>query len=265
MSSPFPGMDPYLESRRFWGGVHFNIIAYIRNALQRQLRPRYFVNIEERIYVEETQRSVIPDVSVLRRTGTRSGGVAVLEAEYDPPLVLQTEARQHIEGAVHILDRERDMRLVTVIEVLSPTNKEPNSKGRELYLRKQSEILKSDVHLVEIDLLRDGEYTLAPPLNRLREQVHQPWHYLVSISRADDPEHCLLYPRTVRERLPVIPIPLAIGEGNTPLDLQAIFNQCYEDGAYGDVIDYAQAPPPPPFNPDDEAWIDELLKSKGLR
>jgi hypothetical protein len=258
-------MDPYLESRRFWGGVHFSLIAYIRNALQKQLRPRYFVNIEERVYVEETQRSVVPDVSVLRKTEARPGGVAVLEAEYDPPVVLQTEARQHTEGAVHILDREQNLRLVTVIEVLSPTNKEANSKGRELYLRKQGEVLKSDVHLVEIDLLREGEYTLAAPLNRLREKVRQPWHYLISISRADDPEHFLLYPRTVRERLPVIPVPLAMGEGSAPLDLQAIFNQCYEDGAYGDVIDYSQPPPPPPFSPEDEAWIDELLKSKGLR
>jgi hypothetical protein len=258
-------MDPYLESRRFWGGVHNSLITYIRNALQRQLRPRYFVNIEERIYVEETQRSIAPDVSVLRKTESPQGGVAVLEAEYDSPVVLLTEARQYTEGAIHILDRERNLRLVTVIEVLSPTNKEANSKGRELYLRKQGEVLKSDVHLVEIDLLRDGEYTLAPPLNRLREKVRQPWHYLISISRADDPEHFLLYPRTVRERLPVIPVPLAFGEGNAPLDLQTVFNQCYEDGAYADVIDYSQPPPPPPFSPDDEAWIDELLKSKGLR
>ncbi len=264
MTSPFPGMDPYLESSNFWGGVHLSMMTYMRNALQKQLRPRYYVSLEERMYVAETARVIQPDVAIKHRESPREGGVAVLQATYDPPFVLQIERTEHTEGYIHILDREQGMRVVTVIELLSPTNKEPNSPGRELYLRKQSEILKSDVHLVEIDLLRDGEYTLAPPLGRLRERLGKPWHYLISISRADAPEFWL-YPRTVRERLPVIPIPLAIGESEVALDLQAIFNQCYEDGAYADVIDYRQPPPPPSFGSEDEVWIDELLKGKGLR
>lgn len=102
---------------------------------------------------------------------------------------------------------------MTVIEVLSPTNKELNTKGRELYLRKQGEVLKSDVHLVEIDLLRGGEYTLAPPRGKVIERFGDRWHYLMSISRVDDPHNFCIYPRTVRERLPVIPIPLAVGDG----------------------------------------------------
>lgn len=85
------------------------------------------------------------------------------------------------------------------------------------------------MHPVEIDLLREGEYTWALPPSRLREQVRQSWHYLISISRADAPEHYLLYPRTVRERLPVIPIPLAIGDGNAPLDVQAVIDQCLRE------------------------------------
>lgn len=265
MTNPFPGMNPYLEQRRLWESVHHRLITYIADTLQETVGERYYVSIEERVYVEQPQREIKPDVSLLRQAQLPQGGVALLTAEYDPPVVLQAEERLYTEGVIHILDRQNGLRLVTVIEVLSPTNKEPHSKGRELYLRKQSEILKSDVHLVEIDLLRDGEYTLAPPLNRLREQVRQPWHYLISISRADDPEHYLLYPRTVRERLPVIPIPLAIGEGNARLDLQAILDWCYASGGYANVIDYRQPPPPPPFSPDDEAWIDELLKAKGLR
>ncbi|MCS7208452.1 MAG: DUF4058 family protein [Fimbriimonadales bacterium] len=265
MSNPFPGMNPYLERKSLWEGVHHRLITYAANHLQRLLRPRYYVSLEERMYVVETAREIQPDVALKRHDKPRTGSVAVLEATYDPPLVLQIEPMEHTEGYIHILDRERGMRLVTVIELLSPTNKEPNSQGRALYLRKQAEILKSDVHLVEIDLLRDGEYTLAAPLGRLREQVRQPWHYLVSIRRADEPERFLLYPRTVRERLPVIPIPLAIGEGEVALDLQALFNQCYEDGAYGDVVDYRELPPPPPFSAEDVAWMDALLRQKGLR
>lgn len=264
MTSPFPGMDPYLERRSLWESVHHRLITYIADTLQQSLAPRYYVSIEERVYVEQTLREIKPDVVIKRPQEPHEGGVAVLQATCDTPLVLQRVELEYSEGAIHILDREQGMRLVTVIEVLSPSNKEPNSTGRELYLRKQREILKSDVHLVEIDLLRDGEYTLAPPLGRLRERVGKSWHYLMSISRADAPEF-LLYPRTVRERLPVIPIPLAIGEGEATIDIQDTVNKCYEAGRYEAVIDYRQSPPPPPFSPEDEAWIDELLKSKGLR
>lgn len=265
MSNPFPGMNPYLERRSLWEGVHHRLITYIADTLQEALGDRYLVSIEERVYVEQSLREIEPDVLLRRQSEPRAGGVAVLEATYDPPLVLQVGEQLHTEGAVHILDREQGMRLITVLEVLSPTNKEAHSKGRELYVCKQHEILKSDVHLVEIDLLRDGEHTVAAPLSRLREQFQQPWHYLISISRSDEPTRFLLYPRTVRERLPVIPVPLAIGEGVVALDLQAILNRCYESGRYANRIDYREPPPPPPFSPEDAAWIDELLKAKGLR
>lgn len=264
MSNPFPGMNPYLEARSLWESVHHRLITYAADTLQESLGERYYVSIEERVYVEEPQREIKPDVALARRTAPPQASVAMPDTECDVPVVLEAAGRVYTEGAIHILDRANNLRLVTVIEVLSPTNKQAH-KGRELYLRKQGEILKSDVHLVEIDLLRDGEYTLAPPLTHLREQVRQPWHYMVSISRADDPNHYLLYPRTVRERLPVVPVPLAIGEGNVPLDVQLMLNQCYERGRYAGVVDYTQPPPPPPFSPEDEVWIDTLLKSKGLR
>ncbi|GBC94800.1 hypothetical protein HRbin16_00585 [bacterium HR16] len=267
MASPFPGMDPYLEDRLFWNDVHHRMVTYISNMLQRQVRPRYNVRIEERVYVQEVAREIVPDVSLLQnqpRQGSATA-TAVLEATCDPPLVLHLEEQLHTEGVIHILDRTRELRLVTVIELLSPTNKEPGSKGWELYRRKQEEILKSDVHLVEIDLLRGGEYTIAPPQHKLKEQVGTGWHYMVSISRADAPYDFLLYPRTVRERLPRIPVPLAIGDRDAVLDLQAVFNQCYEDGAYEDVVDYHKDPPPPPFSAEDMTWIDQLLKERGKR
>ncbi len=188
-----------------------------------------------------------------------------MEEVCDPPVVLHIDEQLHTEGVIHILDRTRDLRLVTVIELLSPANKERGSKGWELYRRKQEEVLKSDVHLVEIDLLRGGDYTIAPPEYRLRQEVGGSWHYMVSISRADMPYDFLLYPRTVRERLPRIPVPLAIGDRDVVLDLQAVFHQCYEDGAYEDVVDYRKEPPPPAFSAEDSAWIDQLLKEKGRR
>jgi len=265
MASPFPGMDPYLEDGAFWNDVHHRLITYISNALQEQVRPRYNVRIEERMYVEEVKREIVPDVALLQTRALRTGATAVLEPKCDAPTILHLEERLHTEGVIHIIDRARDMRVVTIIELLSPSNKEPRSKGWELYRQKQSEILKSDVHLVEIDLLRGGEYTLAPPYNRLIEEVGNRWHYMISISRADAPYDFFLYPRTVRERLPRIPIPLAIGDRDVVLDLQAVLDRCYEDGAYEDIVDYRREPPPPPFSAEDLEWIDQLLKAKGKR
>jgi len=265
MASPFPGMDPYLEDRALWNDVHHRLITYISNALQRQVRPRYHVRIEERVYVEEAKREIVPDVAVLQSAAPPRGAAVLPAIECDMPVVLHVEERVHTEGVIHILDRARNMRVVTVIEVLSPSNKEPHSKGWELYRQKQSEILKSDVHLVEIDLLRGGEYTLAPPYHALVEEVGSEWHYMVSISRADDPENFLLYPRTIRERLPRIPVPLAIGDQEACLDLQALLNQCYEDGAYEDILDYRRDPPPPPLRAEDMEWLDQHLRKLGKR
>jgi hypothetical protein len=265
MASPFPGMDPYLEDKALWNDVHHRLITYISNALQRQVRPRYHVRIEERLYVEEAKREIVPDTAVLQPVGSRTGTAVAQAPECDAPIVLQVETREHTEGVIHILDRARNMRVVTVIEVLSPSNKEPHSKGWELYRQKQGEILRSDVHLVEIDLLRAGEYTLAPPYHVLVGEVGSQWHYMMSIRRADDPENFLLYPRTIRERLPRIPVPLAIGDREACLDLQAVLDQCYEDGAYEDIVDYRRDPPPPPLSADDLEWLYLRLRQLGRR
>lgn len=264
MTNPFLGMNPYLEHRRYWNDFHTRLMTYISNVLQPQLQPRYVARLEERVYVEESRREIQPDVVILRAKQP-TGATATLPKPYDPPQVLTIEEELHTETYVQILDREQGLRLVTVIEVLSPTNKEPNTKGRELYLRKQGEILKSDVHLVEIDLLRGGEYTLAPPRAKVVERFGDKWHYLISISRVDAPQDFWLYPLSVRDRLPMIPIPLAVGDGFASLDVGALVNQCYVDGAYGATLDYSEPPPPPPFSAEDMAWIEDLLKTKGLR
>ncbi|MCS6918373.1 MAG: DUF4058 family protein [Fimbriimonadales bacterium] len=264
MANPFPGMNPYLETRRYWNDFHTRLMTYICDALQAQILPRYVARLEERVYVEESRREIQPDVLILRAR-TPTSNAATLETDYDPPQVLYVEEELHTEPFVQILDRERELQLVTLIELLSPTNKEPNTKGRELYLRKQGEVLKSDVHLVELDLLRGGEYTLAPPRLKVVERFGDRWHYLVSISRVDDPHNFWLYSLTVRERLPVIPVPLAVGDGFASVDLQAVVNQCYVNGAYDVTLDYRKSPPPPPFSAEDEAWMDTLLKEQGLR
>ena len=98
---------------------------------------------------------------------TEGGAVAVAAPPRSEPLVVHVTHDERREPFVEIyLGRGSERRLVTCIELLSLSNKTPGEHGRDLYLRKQGEILYGKVHLVEIDLLRGGEHTTAVPRDR---------------------------------------------------------------------------------------------------
>ncbi|MFQ6044287.1 MAG: DUF4058 family protein, partial [Candidatus Poribacteria bacterium] len=153
-------------------------------------------------------------------------------------------------------------RVVTVIEVLSPSNKIAGSEGRQLYLTKQREILSSQTHLIEIDLLRQGEHTVAPPREMLLRKGK--WDYLVCLHRSGQRGRYEVWAITLRQRLPRIHIPLQDSDPDIVLDLQAVFNRCYDEGAYARRLNYRSEPPIP--LPDKNAqWSNELLREQGLR
>src|SRR5436853_1648996 len=152
MSMIFPGMDPYLEDARIWPGVHTPFIVYVRDQLQPMLRPRYIAAVEERVYLEGPDREIIPDVWA-RKKQPGNGAQAALAAqgESDVAVLVEVPALQVHESFVVILDRQSGQRIVTVLEVTSPTNKYAGP-GRQSYLAKQAEVRQSDAHMVEIDL-----------------------------------------------------------------------------------------------------------------
>jgi hypothetical protein len=259
MGMIFPGMDPYLETPRLWSGIHGRMIVYLADALTPRLRPRYVAAIAERVYVEGRDREIRPDVLIRQtRPELRSGGVATLEA--DAPVIVRAPVEPVHEGYVAILDLHMGQRVVTVIEVLSPTNKYAGP-GRESYRAKQREVLAGDVNLVEIDLLRFGPHVLAVPELAARERGT--YDYLTCVNRAEGLRDAYeLYPRRLRERLPRIRIPLADGDPDVALDVQAVLAQTYDAGSYRDRIDYT-LPCEPPLNPDDRAWVESLLTRDG--
>lgn len=263
MPGPFPGMDPYLERPDLWPDVHQSLITYIRDTLQPQLRPRYHARIGERLYVIPPQRSVYPDVTVTQRQPVSipamSGGTAVLVA--DTPLVIIAPADPIREPFIELIDLAQGGQVVTVIEILSPANKTVG-EGHDVYQRKQAEVLASDTHLVEVDLLRQGMHTVAVPLPYLTP--FRPWHYVVCVSRAGHRDRFEVYLRTIRQRLPRIAIPLRPPDPDVVLDLQAVFDRCYDHGAYADLIDY-RAHPDIALPADETAWVDEYLRQQGLR
>ena len=271
MTMIFPGMDPYLEDPLLWSGFHNALVVYIRDQLQPQLRPRYIAAVEDRVFLEESPRNIIPDVWVRESsliTNRGNGNVAMLEAtsvataasefDADEELFIRLSEFDEHESYIEILDRQSGQRVVTIIEVLSPTNK-AFGRGRDAYKAKQREVLASMTHLVEIDLLRDGEPTVAVPQSAVEH--YRSYDYLVSINRARGFRADFnTYPRSLRERLPRIRIPLANGDRDVTLDVQAAIAQTYEAGSYRDRLNY-NADCVPPLRAEDQAWANELIRA----
>jgi len=260
-------MDPYLENPQLWSGLHHALVIYIRDHLRPLIGPRYVAAVEDRVYLEGPDREVIPDVWVRRglagsaawpHAATQSD-VAVLEEE--TPLLVKVPALEIHEPYITILDRMPGQKIVTVIEVVSPTNKYAGS-GRKSYLLKQEEVLGSDAHLVEIDLLRTGHPVLAIP-ERIARRRAGDYDYLTCVNRAkEDREDYELYPARLRNKLPRILIPLAGDDADVRLEIQGVLNQAYDAGSYRDRIDYRK-PCTPPLTPEDQAWADELIRQAG--
>src|SRR5262249_40891266 len=138
----------------------------------------YYAISKSRVWIEVSQRYIEPNVEMvrLREEGppkARSNGPAVLApptARGRPVLVAgPPDERPDRFPEIYSL-RDGGDRLITTIEVLSPTKKTPGEHGRDLYLRKQKELLDSKVHLVEIDLLRGGIHSTAVPRERVIEK-----------------------------------------------------------------------------------------------
>ena len=263
MASPFPGMDPYLESH--WGDVHHRLITYASDRLQKVLPKDLRARVEERVFVESpeggSRRRVVPDVRVIerrRRKGklvTAATGLALAE----PLIVLADE--EVTQGFIEIRDASSGYRVVTVIEVLSPANKVPG-EGQEKYLQKRRELRDGRVSLVEIDLVRAGKRPLPVPLENLPPPFRTT--YQVWVRRGWEPIKVEIYRVPLRERLPVIRIPLRQTDADVPLDLQALIEECYRNGAYEGDIDY-RLDPDPPLDPEDARWADALLRKLGRR
>ena len=270
MPSPFPGMDPYIEDKLLWEVFHSRFIAGMMDALNSSLSPNYVAASEQRLYIEECRRSIRPDVSVVAvpRHDFDGGGLAVAEAvdvDHDEQEVWQVEylPLHVIERFVKIIVTRDESRVIAVIELLSPGNKAVGSTGREEYLAKQDEVLASDTHLVEIDLLREGHPTVAVSPGELLR--HGRCDYLVCLTPGRSfRQEQTVWPIQLRKKLPRVQIPLGPGEPPVSLDLQAVFDEVYQKAALAKRIDY-QVPPAVPMTHVDVDWIEDVLCAKGLR
>lgn len=250
MPSPFPGMNPYLEQDDVWEDFHHNFLTWSQRALARQLGVNYLIRVESRIYIRELSDSERrffgrADLALSAARGEQLQS-AVLDIAAPIELVLP-DVDIGRDSCLEIRDR-RDRRVITVIELLSPTNK-ARGPDRDAYLSKRNGILATQTHLVEIDLRRGGQRPSLPPLPDC--------DYYALVSPYELRPRLGFWPIGLRERLPTIHIPLSSSDPPIGLDLQAALDETYDSADYGKSI-YAETPDPP-LPAVDEAWARQFV------
>jgi hypothetical protein len=267
MKSPFPGMDPYIEACGRWAGFHGHLIEAVYQSIAEVLPAGYSVDTAERTYVVlmetegKKERLANPDVTVTqpkagKKSSKKKGGVAVAEPhEATEPVRMQAFiAEEFKERFIEIYAEEEERVLVTCIEVLSPTNKRPKSKGWRQYERKRRALLLGEANFIEIDLLRGGH-----KMPMLDTWPNSP--YTLLVCRAVDAPDCRVWPASFRHRLPVIPVPLAEPDPDLSLDLQPLIDGIYALGRYHEWLDYTRQLTPT-LSDTDAAWVKTLLKDR---
>jgi hypothetical protein len=259
VSSPLLGMNPYLEHPILWTGIHHRLITAIANHLAPQIRPKYIVAIEERVYEVNSDTALlvsVPDVAV------QSSFSAALPPESNLAVALTTQpievtlplpemlTEAYLE--IRAVDTEE---VVTVIEVLSPKNKQVGV-GRLQYETKRLKILGSMNHLVEIDLLRQG----SPMPMAGQPQTH----YRIVVSRSESRPKAQLYGFNLQDKMPEFPVPLRAGESEPTIDLKPLLDEIYDQGSYDLRIDYRRVPVPT-LSESDMTWVNERLHQQNLR
>ncbi len=260
MLSPFPGMNPWLERPGLWPDVHTNLITALQEVLAPLVRPRYYVAVQQRTVISVVPpdpHPIFPDLSVVEDGGpfqNKESSTAVLAQ----PIIVEVPAQETIKEVYLEVVEVESHQVITVIEILSHSNKRPG-KDRRTYESKRERIFRTLTHLVEIDLLRDGE---PMPFAFLQTNGHMN-HYRILLKRGDHWRRAHLYPFNVRDLIPAFPLPLQPGDVEPPIRLGEVLKVLYDKRGYDLRIDYSR-PPEPPLNEADAQWAKEILRASKI-
>ncbi len=244
-------MDPYLEGS-LWHDVHSALAGAIRELIAPQIAPKYVARIEPYTARDTSPESEVgityPDVAVLKHDRVEEPATLSYGKATKPDLIIPTEITVRIP-VIEIRDTDKN-RLITAIEILSPVNKQ--EPGWSTYHKKREKLHAGGVHLLEIDLLRRGKRVV---LNYGLPKSH----YLFSLWRADSDQN-EIWTNTIRQPLPVLPVPLKSPDPDVLLPLKQALDMIYQRGLYHLSLDYQKDPPPPDFSEEDKKWIQKLVK-----
>ncbi len=255
MPSPFPGMDPFIESQ-LWEDFHATALPVIRELLLPLLPDEYKAYVQGRIYYSEDGPGARlprfqPDVTMTGRTGalglrSTEGGLATL-----PQKATWSELVEHREAYLEIREAATE-RVVTVLELLSPTNKRRRHKGRRVFLTKRRRILERMTNYVEIDLLRGGDSVCAV-------EPHPKGDYYGIVSRAAARPDVDLYTWSLQDVLPAIAIPLLQQHGDVSLHLGQALDIVYDRSHYRNLLRYDLPVEPSLTSVTDQSWLEAVL------
>lgn len=236
MKLHFPGMNPYLENPTLWSEVHSWLIIELARSLNPSLIPKYRAAVEKRVYMDSLLVG-IPDASVFQQNPETSGGPnRVTTGVLTKPIRVTLPLTEEITERYLEIREVKTGKVITVVEVLSPKNKRVG-EGRDKYLTKRQKILDSATHLVEIDLLRTGNF--MPMVQGIRSD------YRILVSRANLRPEAELYPFNVTEPIPQFLFPLQPPDEEPVVNLAEILEQVYQEAALDLAIDYSVQPVPP--------------------
>lgn len=253
--SPFPGMDPFLESPAIWPDVHSRLMNAIAELLAPLIAPKYIAELDTQVVLSREDPSAagfeyaLPDIAVAQVRESPAVDVpppAAMPLRLRIPLAVPTRLTR-----LHVRLREDD-RLVLVIELLSPVNKRPG-QGRQAYLEKRDSYLSAQVHLVEIDLLRTGP--------RMPVEAAPACDYLILVSNFYERPNCDVWPISVRQRLPDLQLPLLKPDGPVLLELSEALRLTYARARYDLRVNYRESPTPP-LAEADATWAAALVASR---
>ena len=232
-------MDPYLE--RHWLDVHGRLVTYTADQLNERLPRSLIATTEERIAIDSESSDDLleaaPDVRVVEPGGSEPSthGIA-----YHAPLKLVVDIDPRTEHFVKII-RPDDEQLVAAIEIISPSNK--IGEGMKQFRTKRKELIASGVHVIEIDLVRQGNWrALMRPHICPRNHVTE---YRVTVRLGGDQQQAYGYPALLRQPLPAILVPLRKDDPQVQLELQSLVDLVYQKGRYHERLDYRRTLEPP--------------------
>jgi hypothetical protein len=247
MTPNFPGMNPYLENPALWSEVHSWLIVELARELNPSLIPKYRAAVEKRVYMDSLLVG-IPDTSVFQQSPEISRSNVVTTGVLTKPIRVTLPLTEEITERYLEIREVKTGRVITVVEVLSPKNKRVG-EGRDKYLTKRQKVLNSATHLVEIDLLRTGNF--MPMMEGIRSD------YRILVSRANLRPEAELYPFNVTESIPQFLFPLQPHDQEPIVNLAEILRQVYQEAALDLAIDYL-VQPLPPLNENDFEWMRSL-------
>jgi hypothetical protein len=247
-------MNPYLEQSRIWRDFHTRVLVHFAAALTQRLAGRYFVELEESLYIDPTSDEprlfAVADTAVAEDEDRADDQGGVATALVVAPVTVKVPGITKKKVRRLLVRDSNSQEVITVIELLSPSNKAAGA-DRNKYLEKRGEVLTSRTNFIELDLLRGGTRL---PINGLPE-----CDYYALVSRWRERPNMGLWPVKLREPLPTIPIPLRWGEAEPLIELKPVLDQTYDGAGYARRI--YRTPPEPPLSPADAEWAKAFIPS----